>query len=251
MFTSIVVILIKQVRVTVVFLVKIRLKTICKFAEKLFTVLYSPNTSPTTDSTLAQLLEIDKQLSAQEALLRSQLESIQHKRQSLQIVISLFNDTDKTHLVAPIEEKASTPQEQSVEENSLLNQTSTDESLTISPTTPASKKGKKTVPSSKKSQTRKTQRSKAVKQFPGWQQYLREEFRNSSLPQAISEVLHSQAERVWDISAVVNAIFQEEIPHEVKKKVRLQITNLLAQGVREKKWYRGQQGSYTLSEQAV
>jgi hypothetical protein len=31
------------------------------------------------------------------------------------------------------------------------------------------------------------------------------------------------------------------------EKVRLQITNLLGTGARENKWYRGQQGSYTLS----
>jgi hypothetical protein len=64
-------------------------------------------------------------------------------------------------------------------------------------------------------------------------------------------VLHSQAERVWDISAVVDEIFIEEIPVEVKKKVRFQITNLLATGARENKWYRGQQGSYTLSKEAA
>lgn len=80
---------------------------------------------------------------------------------------------------------------------------------------------------------------------------MRSEFRNSSLPQAIAEVIHSQAERVWDISAVVDAIFVEHIPVEVKKKVRLQITNLLATEARENKWYRGQQGSYTMSKEAA
>jgi hypothetical protein len=131
--------------------------------------------------------------------------------------------------------------------NSSVSQTSTDESPIPAPIAPASKQGKKTVSSSKKSQTRKTQPSKTVKQAPGWQQYLREEFRNSSLPQAISSVLHSQTERVWDIPSVVDAIFVESIPVEIKKKVRFQITNLLATGARENKWYRGQQGSYTMS----
>lgn len=64
-------------------------------------------------------------------------------------------------------------------------------------------------------------------------------------------MLHSDAKRVWDIAAVTDAIFVEEIPQEVKKKVRFQITNLLAEGVRQNKWYREQQGCYTLSSEAA
>jgi hypothetical protein len=79
---------------------------------------------------------------------------------------------------------------------------------------------------------------------------LRSEFRNSSLPQAIAEVIHSQPERIWDIRAVVDAIFVEQIPQDVKKKVRFQITNLLATGARENKWERRQQGSYTIAGNA-
>lgn len=216
----------------------------------------SQNSVPTTNSTLAQLLEIDLQLSIQEAQLRSQLESLQHKRNSLKVVISLFNETDKTHVAAPIEEKTSTPQAQkqpeSVDKSQAFVELEPQESQTTSSPTPAStKENKKGTSSSKKSQARKTKTSKTTKPVVGWQQYLREEFRNSSLPRAISSVLHSQAERVWDIAAVVEAIFVEEIPQEVKKKVRLQITNLLATGARENKWYRGQQGSYTLSKEAA
>jgi hypothetical protein len=170
--------------------------------------------------------------------------------QSLQVVISLFNEADKAD-VTPIEEKATTPQVQSVSENSLFSQTDKDKLPITTSVASASTQRKKTVSSSKKSQTRKTQISKTAKKSPGWQQYLRSEFRNSSLPQAISSVLHAQPDRVWDINAVAEAIFVEQIPVEVKKKVRLQITNLLAQGARENKWHRGQQGSYTLSGQAA
>jgi hypothetical protein len=206
----------------------------------------------TTSSTQAQLLEIDTQLSMQESQLLAQLESIQQKRQSLQVVIGLFKETDKA-TVTSIEETILTPQAPSVEEKKAVSQTNKDDLLSAALPTTASKKGKKTGSSAKKSQTRKSQtsKSKTVKQSLGWQQYLREDFRNSSLPHAISEVIHSQPERVWDISAVVDAIFVSEIPHAVKKKVRLQITNLLAQGARENKWYRGQQGSYTLSGKAA
>jgi hypothetical protein len=166
----------------------------------------------------------------------------------------MIYNSDFQHLGAIKSETIPTPQAQnekqpeSVEEEKVVSQTDKDKLLIPAPIAPASKTGKKTTTSSsKKKSTKKPQPSKAVKQAPGWQQYLREDFRNSSLPQAISSVIHSQPERNWEIPAVVDAIFIEEIPVEVKKKVRLQITNLLAQGARENKWYRGQQGSYTLS----
>jgi hypothetical protein len=216
------------------------------------------NLNSITSSTLAQLLEIDTQLSVQEAHLSAQLESLQHKRQSLQVVIALFDETDKTDVAAPIEETIPTPQLQSekqlesVKEEKVVLQTDKDKLPIPAPIAPASKTGKKTTTSaSKKKSTKKTQTSKTVKQVPGWQQYLRSEFGNSSLPQAIAQVLESDLERVWEISAVVDAIFVESIPQEIKKKVRLQITNLLAQGARENKWERGQQGSYTLSYEAA
>jgi hypothetical protein len=62
----------------------------------------SPSPAPTTSSTLAQLLVIDSQLSVQEASLRAQLESIQLKRNSLQVVISLFGEKDKIDFTASI-----------------------------------------------------------------------------------------------------------------------------------------------------
>lgn len=216
------------------------------------TVSESENFNSKTPSTLAQLLDIDSQLSAQEDQLRTQLESIQQKRNSLKVVIGLFAEADKAKVTNSIKE--SIPQA-----NTKKQLENIDESMAVSQTIPnelpialESKKGKKTAsPSKPKSQTKKTQSKKTVKQTPGWQQYLLDEFRNSSLPQAISSVIKSQPERVWDINAVAEAIFVDKIPHEVKKKVRLQITNLLAQGARENKWYRGQQGFYTMSKEAA
>jgi len=217
----------------------------------------SQNSASSTQSTLAQLLDINSQLSSQEAQLRSQLESIQEKRQSLQVVISLFTGADKTD-VAPFEEKASlqvaqTDKEpENLKESQAVFEPDKDELLTTSPTTPGSKKGKKAATSSKKkSQTRKTQLKRAVNTTPGWQQYLRAEFSNSSLPQAVSSVLQSQTERVWEIAAIIEALFVKAIPQEVKKKVRHQITNILAQGVTDNKWYRKRQGSYTISRASI
>jgi hypothetical protein len=217
----------------------------------------SQNSASSTQSTLAQLLDIDSQLSSQEAQLRSQLESIQEKRKSLQVVISLFTGADKTD-VAPFEEKASLQvaqidkEPENFKESQAFVESDKDELLTTSLTTPGSKKEKKAATSSKKkSQTRKSQLKRTFKQAPGWQHYLRAEFRNSSLPQAVSSVLQSQTELVWEIAAIIEALFVEKIPQEVKKKVRHQITNILAQGVTDNKWYRVQQGSYTMSRASI
>ena len=202
----------------------------------------------TSTNTLTQLIAIDSQLSVQEAQLLSQLKSIQEKRKSLQVVISLFTGADKTDVVARPQAQTEKPPE-TVDESQAIFASDAQESPQI---TPALKKGTTTVSfSHRKSQSRKKQTSKAVKHSPRWQQYLVQDFRNSSLPQAISLVLQSQAERVWEISSVIEAIFVKEMPQEVRNKVRHQITNLLAQGVKENKWYRGQQGSYTMSSQAA
>ena len=217
----------------------------------------SQNSADSNQSTLAQLLEIDSQLDSQEAQLRSQLESIQEKRQSLQVVISLFTGADKTE-VAPLEEKASLQVAQTdkepehIKESQAVFESDKDELPTTSPTTPGAKKGKKAATSSqKKSRTRKTKPNRAAKQAPGWQPYLRAEFSNSSLPQAVSSVLESQTERVWEITALIEALFVKQIPQEVKKKVRHQITNILIQGVRDNKWYRPEQGAYTMSRESI
>lgn len=204
-----------------------------------------------TDSTLNQLLDVDSQLSAQETYLQNQLASIQEKRQSLQVVINLFSQAEPTNTVILTKETTSTleieQQSELVEKKqTILKPKSQELSIAAVP-----KPKKETKTASKKEQARKTQKSKTTKQSPGWQQYLRDSFRNYSLPQAISAVLESEVERVWDSSTVVEAIFLEEIPQEIQKKVRLQINNLLASGVKENKWYRGQQGSYTLSKQAA
>lgn len=131
------------------FFIKIELKTICNLTKTLFTVPESENFDPTTKSTLAQLLEIDSQLSAREAQLRSQLESLQKKRQSIQVVIALFGETDKTDVADDLEEKIPTIQAQiekqpeSVKENLAVSQARADKPPSVASSVSASNKGKK------------------------------------------------------------------------------------------------------------
>ncbi|NJM87549.1 MAG: hypothetical protein HC847_10480 [Hydrococcus sp. RU_2_2] len=109
------------------------------------TVSESENFNSKTPSTLAQLLDIDSQLSAQEDQLRTQLESIQQKRNSLKVVIGLFAEADKAKVTNSIKE--SIPQA-----NTKKQLENIDESMAVSQTIPnelpialESKKGKNSV----------------------------------------------------------------------------------------------------------
>jgi len=216
------------------------------------------------NSTLTKLLEVDSQLAVQEAELLSQLESVQEKRQSLQTVVSLFTPLD-TPATAPISLPAQTPSVKTAKElepvgfdlaaatleTSKANPTA--KSPTETSSEPYSQGTKKTVPSTvRKNQTTKFTRStKATKTASGWQRHVRQEFSHISLPSAVSLVLQREAERVFDIPAVVKAIFGDKLSLEVESKARRQVTNILADGARKNKWYRGQLGSYSMSKAAA
>ncbi len=224
----------------------------------------SPDLDQTSNSTLAKLLEVDSELAVQEAELLSKLESIQEKRRSLKTVISLFT-TAGTPATAPIESPAQAlPAEEDREIEPLSEDSATSpletpwdtatafEETAVAPDT-ESKVAKKTAPSPTKRHktTKLTLPAKAVKKPSGWQQYVREEFRKTSLPEAVSLVMQRQTNKVFQIPAIVDAIFVDELPKEVGTKARRQVTNILSEGARKNKWYRGQIGYYSMSRAAA
>jgi len=79
----------------------------------------------------------------------------------------------------------------------------------------------------------------------GW--YVREEFSNT-LPSAVYAVLKREAERVFEIPG--HELFVDDLPTEAGNKARRQVTNILSNGARMNKWYRGQLGSYSMSKAA-
>ena len=93
--------------------------------------------------------------------------------------------------------------------------------------------------------------TKVAHKGSGWQDYMRDEFRQSSLPEAVYSVLQREVDKVFEISALVNAIFVDELPLELESKVRRQATNILSEGARKNKWYRGQLGQYSMSKAAA
>lgn len=210
------------------------------------------------NSALNQLLEVDAQLAAQQADLSAQLASIHQKRQSLKTVIELFASGETAKSVAapvatPIAETNGLPQASAQEPATpeLDASTATDTTTTATPAADRQKqKAQKTSANRRKSQSAKpTRTTKAIEKPEGWQHYVRAEFSNLSLAEAVSTLLHQQAGQALEIGAIIDALFVEEMPSQVRAKVRHQVTNILTEGARKNRWHRPQPGSYSVLPQ--
>ncbi len=228
----------------------------------------SQTSSNTSNPTVAKLLEVDALLATQEAQLSAQLQSIQEKRRSLKTVIDLFAPTD-TATATPIATPAPTPvaeaeaevvaqQVEPTAQNEATpeqDQTKTDTTVDVeTPTVPATEKQqpkKNSAPASKKQNAKSAPTKNPNKEQETWQQYLRSEFSNATLATAVSEVMQRQPEQVLNTTAIVDAIFVDEIPQGVRSKARELVSNILSVGVKKEKWYRGEVGSYSVSKAAV
>ena len=94
------------------------------------------------------------------------------------------------------------------------------------------------------------QKANTTSRGSGWHDYLREEFSQTSLPEAVYSVLQRSFDQVFEIPALMNTIFVDSLPTEIASKVRRQITNILSEGARKNRWYRGQLGRYSMSRAA-
>ena len=218
----------------------------------------------TSDSTLAKLLEVDSELAVQEADLLSQLADVQEKRRSLKTVVSLFTTAD-TPATAALEQPAQTLPAETGRESETVDFDLAGPTLETSRVTIATKlqteadpepqshrANQKSASSTNGNKTKRVTRPiKVAKNASGWQQYLRAEFSQISLPSAVFLVLQREAEQVFDIPAVMKTIFEDELPAEAESKARRQVTNILSNGARKNKWYRGHLGYYSMSKAAA
>jgi len=216
-----------------------------------------------SDPMLAKLLEVDSQLAAQEAELSAKLQDIQDKRRSLKTVISMFTLTD-TPIATLAEKPVQTPAVEPDSEPEPMTEDLATLQLETPRTTASAESNNQVVPenqsqkaknfpsSASKKQTKKpTQAMKTARKTENWQDYLREEFNQATLPEAVSKVLQRQPEQVLEIPVLVDAIFMDETPQAARTKARRQITNILSEGARKSKWYRAQPGSYSMSKAAA
>ena len=210
--------------------------------------------SPTSNSIVAKLLEVDTDLAAQEVELAAQLQSIQEKRHSLKNVISLFppvvDTAAPTPVVVPtpvVEEQAEPPVPE------VVTPELEDTTIDTTETAPQSQKqpGKKNTSSTSKSNKKSVPTKEASKEADTWQQYLKEDFINASLAEAVAEVMQQHLEQVLEITTILDALFVQEIPKEIRTKARERVSNVLSVGAKKGKWYRGLAGKYSMSSAAV
>ena len=208
--------------------------------------------SHTSNSIVAKLLEIDADLAATEVEVAAQLQSIQEKRHSLKNVISLFapGDAARPPVVTPtpVVEKLAEPPAPEVATPELEDTIDTTEAA---PST-QKRQGKKNLSSSTSKSNKKSAPTKeASKEADTWQQYVKEDFINASLAEAVAEVMQQQQEQVLEITTILDALFVQEIPKEIRTKARERVSNVLSVGAKKGKWYRGLAGKYSMSSAAV
>lgn len=157
--------------------------------------------------------------------------------------------TDKTPLV----DESESPQEKKTRSAIKTKQPAASNKTAITPelatTDPSEEPGSTQSPLAKTKQPAAA--LKTAKKTERWQDYLREEFSNSTLSEAVASVLQRQPEQVLEIAAVVDAIFVDKLPKQVRSTARERISNVLSDGVRKNKWYRSGAGSYSMSDSVV
>lgn len=224
--------------------------------------------SQSSDPTVAKLLEADADLAVQEVELAAQLQSVQEKRHSLKTVINLFTPVDstikpvatpKSTPVAPkqVEAITQTPVDDDVAEHLVQKMAlaELDDAVTITVEAapqPQKSQGKKNSSSSSNKPGKKTAPTKEPSEAAnGWQQYLREAFVDASLAEAVAEAVQQHSDKVLEITAILDIIFVDEIPKEMRSTARERVSNVLSVGAKKGKWYRGELGKYSMSKTAV
>lgn len=230
----------------------------------------SRSSDQTSTSVLTKLLDVDADLASQEATLLGQLEAVQEKRNSLKSVIGMFSSTDTGSAPAstPAASAPATPAKQPGKPGRKPKESKAQEAektapvaneVTPEPSTPASppaaepeapaptkgRRGRRANPDKPK------RGPKPARKLEGWQRYVRAEFGKTPLPEAVSVVLQRQPEDIIEVPAIVDAIFEQEMPQTVRNKARDRILHVLSAGVKENKWYRGRTGQYSLSRNAA
>lgn len=80
---------------------------------------------------------------------------------------------------------------------------------------------------------------------------MREEFVDASLAEAVSEVMQQHSDKVLEITAILDIVFVDEIPKEMRSTARERVSNVLSVGAKKGKWYRGALGKYSMSKTVV
>ncbi|MGJ3245751.1 MAG: hypothetical protein ACFE0I_06710 [Elainellaceae cyanobacterium] len=208
-----------------------------------------------------KLLEVDTELASQEVQLAAQLEAIQEKRKSLQTVIHMFSSSDEpVSSGTPLDEAVSSavngfvsesPEPSAPKEKESAATHKSPKSQSPAPRSKAPKASKSAAKPSTKGATTSQKSSAKNKKSSDWQPYVRKEYRDRSLPQAVLAVLEDHPKEVVEVPSIIDAIFVDNIPKPARTSARDRLSNVLSVGLRNKKWYRGKTGLYSVSKEVA
>lgn len=112
----------------------------------------------------------------------------------------------------------------------------------------AKQTSKETEPKPPSAPSKPKSASKEGRKSNNWRNYMRPEFGKAPLPEVVSSVLQRQSNGIFDVPTIVSTIFVQDTPKEVRNQARDRVLHILSAGVKEKKWYRGKTGQYSLSQ---
>jgi len=198
-----------------------------------------------TQTVLPQLKEIASDLVAQEESLMSQLEEVREKLNGVRAVLPLFGEDANGEVTIDVEAATQTK---------VATKTKTAAASKAASKTAAKKATTKAKAAEPKAQTeeKKTRKTKATKKKDGrtasWQKYTRPGVKEKTVPEAVRLVLETQPDKSFKIAEVMDSLFKEGMPKQQYLKARNRISNILAGGVRDGEWYKGERGTYGLTQ---
>ena len=84
-----------------------------------------------------------------------------------------------------------------------------------------------------------------------WQRFVKDAYSKAPLPNVIVGVLQAQPNNIFKIADVMSAVFKEDMPKSQFLKARNRVSNILSAGARDGGWYRGKNGTYSISQKAI
>ena len=183
-----------------------------------------------TATVLPQLEEIISDISEQEASLEAQLSEARAKLEAIRSVLSLFDGSEGSSESSAAATPAKTPA--AVAKAPAAAKASTTKAKTT----------RKTKTESKGTKAKKDGRAAT------WQKYTREGVGDQPMPESVRLILATQPARDFKIAEVMSSLFNDEMPKNQYLKARNRVSNILSGGVRSGDWYKGERGSYRLTE---
>ncbi len=117
---------------------------------------------------------------------------------------------------------------------------------TATPKAEAAKRTEKSAETNKSAETTKRSGRTA-----NWQRFVKDSYSKAPLPNVIVGVLQAQPNNIFKIADVMSAVFKEDMPKSQFLKARNRVSNILSAGARDGGWYRGKNGTYSISQKAI